>query len=137
MGLTLLEVGALLGCAAPAAYFASRASAPVAAELARSAGLALLALAATHVGVPAAAAYLLRRGLKGRDMGRRGTPAEAVEMCVRARARARRRGGPRLRRPPSAGAFRRLTAPPPPPPPPPPAARLPWASCAASCTCPL
>lgn len=92
MGLTVLEAGALLGCAAPAAYFASRASAPVAAVLARSAALSLLALGATHYGVPTAAAYLARRGIKGRDMGRRGTPAEAVEMCVcRSRVRAWRR----------------------------------------------
>jgi len=39
--------------------------------------------AATVWAVPNAASYLRRRGLVGKDRGKAGTPAGAVEMCVR------------------------------------------------------
>lgn len=36
--------------------------------------------------IPNASTYLLRRGLKGVDLGKRGTPLGEREMCVRTRA---------------------------------------------------
>jgi hypothetical protein len=37
---------------------------------------------ATVLVVPNASTYLLKRGLKGKDLGKRGTPLEDREMCV-------------------------------------------------------
>ena len=39
---------------------------------------------ATYLIVPNAASYLWKRGLRGRDFGKRGTPLETREMCVAA-----------------------------------------------------
>jgi hypothetical protein len=48
--------------------------------IAYSCGISLLAFVTTLVLVPIMAPYFSRKGLKGKDMGRRGTPDEAKEM---------------------------------------------------------
>jgi hypothetical protein len=83
----LPEASFFLLLSLPAAHFYSLIEAPVRRQLSYAAGFALLAFFATCWLVPIISAYLMRRGLKGRDMGRRGTRDEAKEMCVRARAR--------------------------------------------------
>ena len=83
----LPEASFFLLLSLPAAHFYSLIEAPVRRQLSYAAGFALLAFFATCWLVPIISAYLMRRGLKGRDMGRRGTRDVAKEMCVRARAR--------------------------------------------------
>ena len=50
----------------------------------------MLCYAATVLVIPNASAYLLRRGLKGKDLGKRDTPAGELEMCVCGECAARR-----------------------------------------------
>ncbi len=82
MSPTVLEAGAWGLLALPAA---SLLLTRVASEEARglvlySAAVAVLAFLTTLVTVPAVAPYFSRKGLKGRDMGRRGTADESKEM---------------------------------------------------------
>ncbi len=77
----MMEAAALLACSAPAALFGSRiVDASVHAALLRACVAAVCCFLVTLVVIPNTAEYLARKGLKGRDMGRRGTPAEAVEV---------------------------------------------------------
>ena len=79
--LSLLEILALCALLAPALYlFSLISSASVSASLLAAAASSLVAFALTLWLVPMFAVYLARKGLKGRDMGRRGTPREAEEM---------------------------------------------------------
>jgi hypothetical protein len=78
---TATEAGGLVLLFAPALYLFSQ----IPSEEAKSAivyalGTAVLAFAVTLVTIPAVAEYFSRKGLKGRDMGRRGTPDEQKEM---------------------------------------------------------
>ena len=85
----LLEPLALLAISLPAlALFARIEDASIRASLAAAAGFAAVACAATLWLVPMFSWYLERRGLKGKDMGRRGTALEDKEMCAAARLRA-------------------------------------------------
>ena len=67
---------------APAAYYWTTVRAAAQQQLASAALSALLAFASTYYLIPALGPRFLARNLKGRDMGRRGTPDEALEMCV-------------------------------------------------------
>ena len=79
--LSISEALALSGLLAPALYlFSLISSADVRSSLLAAAASSVVAFALTLWLVPLFAAYLARRGLKGRDMGRRGTPKEAEEM---------------------------------------------------------
>ena len=88
---------------APAAYYWTTVRPAAQAQLASAALFAALAFASTYYLIPALGPRFLARNLKGKDMGRRGTPEEHVEMCVPAR--------------PTPGAQARPTARPQPPPP--------------------
>jgi hypothetical protein len=85
----LPETAAFVALSYPAFYFYSHIAEtePAARQLTLAAGLSLLAFLATLWLVPIISRYLTRRGLKGRDMGRRGTPDESKEVCVRLGAR--------------------------------------------------
>ena len=79
--LSLFEIGSLLAVCVPSALlWRSIHDEAVRGLLAVAGGFAFLSFLATLCLVPLFAPYLSRRGLKGRDMGRRGTPQEAVEM---------------------------------------------------------
>ena len=70
---------------APAAYYWTTVRPAAQAQLASAALFAALAFASTYYLIPALGPRFLARNLKGKDMGRRGTPEEHVEMCVRRR----------------------------------------------------
>ena len=85
---SFLEALFCVACVVPAAYlYAHIADGAVRTQLAVTAGYSVLAYFATVWLVSVFSSYLSRRGLKGRDMGRRGTPLEHVEMCDRAQRR--------------------------------------------------
>ena len=95
-----LEAAGLALLALPALALALHVHPSAHAQLLAAAGFAVVAYIATSVLVPHFSWYLERRGLKGKDMGRRGTPDEHKEMCgaraqlvdiARARAHARAR----------------------------------------------
>jgi hypothetical protein len=67
---------------APAAYYWTTVRPAAQAQLASAALFAALAFASTYYLIPALGPRFLARNLKGKDMGRRGTPEEHVEMCV-------------------------------------------------------
>ena len=97
----LPETLIFLTCCLPAVYYYTQISSPdVQAQLLRAAAFSALAFASTLWLIPIISSFLWRRGLKGRDMGRRGTPQEAVEMCAEPH-------------PSFAPCLRRLTRPPP------------------------
>ena len=78
-----LERAFFLVISLPALYYYSRIEKDeIRVSIATAAAFSFLAFAATHTLVPLFSWYLARRGLKGRDMGRRGTPLENVELCV-------------------------------------------------------
>jgi hypothetical protein len=122
----LPEAFAFFLLAGPAAYYFTHVEGSVQRQLAHAAGFSLLAFFATVWLIPIISNYLLRRGLKGRDMGRRGTPQEAVEVCVGPPPRRRYAALPAAARPaPNAPSL--------PLPSPPPAVPPRWASSLASC----
>ncbi len=76
-----LEVGGFAALLLPAAYLYTRVGdAGVQAQLLFCAAVAVCAFFTTATVVPNMAAYFSRKGLKGRDLGRRGTPQADVEM---------------------------------------------------------
>lgn len=76
-----LEAAALAVVAVPAGYlYTTIESAAVRGQLAAAAGVSFVAFLATLWLVPLFGRYLARRGLRGKDMGRRGTPKEHEEM---------------------------------------------------------
>ena len=115
---------------APAAYYWTTVRPAAQAQLASAALFAALAFASTYYLIPALGPRFLARNLKGKDMGRRGTPEEHVEMCVVRRPHPRRPGAH-----PSASTSAFPPTPPHPPPAPPPTLPVPlaWASCAPWC----
>jgi hypothetical protein len=136
---SILTAGAAAAALSPAAYYLSRIASPdVRRDVLYAAAVAAAAFVTTVVTVPAVAPYFSRKGLKGKDMGRRGTPDEHKEMCVPGRADSLGRHAA----PPPATRRHKHTcgspeAPVPPTAPPPAAtqaARLPSASCAAPST---
>jgi hypothetical protein len=77
------ELAGLAATCAPAVFYFSRIqSAEVQSQVLYSCAVAVLAFATTYVTIPRVSEYFSRKGLKGRDMGRRGTKDEAKEMCV-------------------------------------------------------
>ncbi len=78
---SLGESAALLFGAAPAVYFFTKIQDEgVQRSLLYAVAVGIAAFATTVVTIPAVAGYFSRKGLKGRDMGRRGTADENKEM---------------------------------------------------------
>lgn len=82
---SFIEISGLVALAAPASYllFTSDIATDLKSQLLFSAAVSICAFATTVVAVPALAEYFSRKGLKGRDLGRRGTPQEKDEMYVK------------------------------------------------------
>ena len=78
----VLEAGGFALLYLPAAHLLLNhvTSEEIKAQVLYSAAVAVFAFLTTLVTVPAVAPYFSRKGLKGRDMGRRGTQDEAKEM---------------------------------------------------------
>jgi hypothetical protein len=77
------ELFALAGILAPAVWLGTQIDDPVIrADLTWAGVSGILCFVLTVWIVPSAAAYLLRRGLKGLDLGKKGTAAGRIEMCV-------------------------------------------------------
>jgi hypothetical protein len=79
----ILEASFFALISLPAVYFYTRIdSIEIRGAISTAVAFSFLAFAATYRLVPMFSWYLARRGLKGKDMGRRGTPQENEEMCV-------------------------------------------------------
>lgn len=77
----ILEAVLFFTALAPATYFASQIQdSNIRRQLAFAAGVSVCTFLVTKWLLPNVATYLLRRGLKGKDMGRRGTPREHEEI---------------------------------------------------------
>jgi hypothetical protein len=63
-------------------YGATIRNAAVFTQLAHASLFAAVAFVCAYMLIPALGPRFLSRGLKGKDMGRRGTASEHVEMCV-------------------------------------------------------
>ena len=86
----LLETAFFAALCVPAAFLILQVPDSARTSLLYAAGFSALAFVATSVLVPHFSWFLEKRGLKGKDMGRRGTPDEHREMCVVVAARAPR-----------------------------------------------
>ena len=79
----LLEASFFATIALPAVYYFTRIeNHEIQSAIASAVAFSFLAFAATYKLVPMFSWYLARRGLKGKDYGRRGTPQENEEMYV-------------------------------------------------------
>jgi hypothetical protein len=79
----LLEASFFATIALPAIYYFTRIeNHEIQSAIASAVAFSFLAFAATYKLVPMFSWYLARRGLKGKDYGRRGTPQENEEMYV-------------------------------------------------------
>ena len=77
-----LEPAFFLILCLPAAYYWTTVQPAQQQQLTLALLFSLAAFASTYYLIPALGPRFLARNLKGRDMGRRGTPDEALEMCV-------------------------------------------------------
>ena len=83
MGVTTLEAAAFLTICAPFLHFVYVIpDSTVRAQLVVSLAGSLVVFLATAAAVPRASKYMLRRGLFGKDLGKKGSPLGEVEVCV-------------------------------------------------------